>query len=57
MGKEIACTEESKEHCHQHLEILGLVEQERNEDAARAMREHLASTLRNMEKIRGILKP
>lgn len=46
-----------KEHCHQHLEILDLVEQERNEEASRALREHLASTLRNMEKIRVILKP
>ena len=46
-----------REHCHQHLRILELLEHERNEEASLAMREHLSSTLRNMEKIRGILKP
>lgn len=46
-----------KQHCEQHLAILDLLEQERNEEAAEALREHLAATLRNMEKIRRILKP
>ena len=46
-----------KEHCQQHLHILDLVERSRNEEASSAMREHLSSTLRNIEKIRGILKP
>jgi len=46
-----------KQHCEQHLAILDLLEQERNEEAAEALREHLSATLRNMEKIRRILKP
>lgn len=46
-----------KQHCEQHLHILELLERERNAEASRAMREHLLSTLRNIENIRGILKP
>jgi DNA-binding GntR family transcriptional regulator len=46
-----------KEHCRQHLQLLDLLERGRNAEASRAMREHLLSTLRNFEKIRGILKP
>jgi len=45
-----------KEHCEQHLAILDLLERGRNEQAAKALREHLAATLRNMEKIAKILK-
>jgi DNA-binding GntR family transcriptional regulator len=46
-----------REHCHQHLHILDLLERGRNDEASNALREHLSSTLRNIEKIRGILKP
>lgn len=46
-----------REHCKQHLHLLDLLEQGRNEEASQAMREHLSSTLRNLEKISGILKP
>jgi DNA-binding GntR family transcriptional regulator len=46
-----------KQHCKQHLHLLKLLEQERNDEAAEAMREHLASTLRNHEKLRKLLKP
>lgn len=46
-----------KEHCRQHLQLLALLEKERNEEASEAMREHLSSTLRNLQKIKGILKP
>jgi len=46
-----------KEHCKQHLNLLALLEKERNEEASEAMREHLSSTLRNLSKIKGILKP
>jgi DNA-binding GntR family transcriptional regulator len=46
-----------KEHCHQHLAILDLLASERNDEAAGAMKAHLESTLRNIGKIRGILKP
>jgi DNA-binding GntR family transcriptional regulator len=45
-----------KEHCKQHLHLLDLIERDRNDDAAKAMQEHLASTLRNLTKITGILK-
>jgi DNA-binding GntR family transcriptional regulator len=46
-----------KQHCRQHLRLLYLLEHERNDEASEAMREHLSSTLRNIEKIRGVLKP
>jgi DNA-binding GntR family transcriptional regulator len=46
-----------KQHCEQHLAILDLLEQGRNEEAAQALRAHLSATLRNMQKISGILKP
>jgi DNA-binding GntR family transcriptional regulator len=42
-----------KQHCKQHLELLRLLEQQRNDEAAVAMREHLSSTLRNLEKVFG----
>ena len=45
-----------KQHCEQHLAILDLLEQGRNEEAAGALREHLSATLRNMQKIAKILK-
>ena len=45
------------EHCHQHLELLRLLELERNADAATMMREHLGSTIRNLERISGVLEP
>lgn len=45
-----------KEHARQHLRLLDLLSAERNDDASAAMREHLQATLRNIEKIRGLLK-
>ena len=39
-----------KEHARQHLHLLQLLEKQRNEDAAAAMRSHLESTLRNITK-------
>jgi DNA-binding GntR family transcriptional regulator len=44
------------EHARQHLRLLDLLEKQRNEEAADAMRRHLDSTLRNITKIRGLLK-
>ncbi|MBB1627644.1 GntR family transcriptional regulator [Achromobacter sp. UMC71] len=44
-----------KQHCDQHLEILDLLEHERNEDAAQALASHLRSTLDNLARISGIL--
>jgi DNA-binding GntR family transcriptional regulator len=46
-----------KEHCHQHLHLLDLLEASRNQEAADIMREHLSRTLKNHQKIRKILKP
>jgi DNA-binding GntR family transcriptional regulator len=45
-----------KQHCKQHLELLHLLEHERNEEASARMREHLQSTLDNLSKIRDLLK-
>lgn len=46
-----------KEHCKQHLHVLNLLEQERNEEASQMLREHLQHTLRSLAKIRKLLKP
>lgn len=46
-----------KLHCEQHLHVLDLLEQERNEEASRAMHEHLLSTLNNIGGIKSILAP
>lgn len=43
------------EHCRQHLEILDLIEAGRLDAASNALRVHLASTLRNLERIAGLL--
>ncbi|OCZ65792.1 GntR family transcriptional regulator [Achromobacter xylosoxidans] len=44
-----------RQHCEQHLEILDLLECERNEEASQALARHLRSTLDNLARIRGIL--
>jgi DNA-binding GntR family transcriptional regulator len=44
------------QHCRQHLQILKLLEQRKNDEASAALRTHLQSTLRNYEKIRALLK-
>lgn len=44
-----------KQHCKQHLHIIELLEQERNEEASEFMAEHLRSTLKNISKIKKIL--
>jgi DNA-binding GntR family transcriptional regulator len=46
-----------KQHCEQHLAILDLLEQGRNEEASEHLREHLAATVRNLQKIKKILRP
>lgn len=46
-----------KEHCLQHLELLALLEQDRNEEAATAMRTHLQATLNNLARISNLLTP
>jgi DNA-binding GntR family transcriptional regulator len=45
------------EHCRQHLHVLALLEQERNEEAAAFMREHLQHTLKALLQIEKLLKP
>jgi DNA-binding GntR family transcriptional regulator len=45
-----------KEHCQQHLHLLDLLERGRNDEASKAMHQHLSSTLRNLAKISSILK-
>lgn len=45
-----------REHARQHLALLDLLEQGRHRDAADTMRRHLESTLRNITKIRGLLR-
>ncbi len=45
-----------KQHCEQHLELLHLLERERNEEASAFMQAHLQSTLKNLTKIRALLK-
>jgi DNA-binding GntR family transcriptional regulator len=46
-----------KQHCRQHLEVLDLLEHQRNEEASAMLREHLQSTLRNFARIADILLP
>lgn len=46
-----------KEHCKQHLHVLDLLEQERNEEASEMLRQHLLHTLNALSKITRILNP
>ena len=49
--------ERYRSHCEQHLHLLDLLAQQRNEEAAEAMRDHLQSTLKNLTKISDLLTP
>lgn len=44
-----------KQHCKQHLHIIELLEQEKNEEASAFMAEHLRSTVNNITKLKKIL--
>lgn len=44
-----------REHCEQHLAILDLLEQNRNQEASDALRTHLQSTLKNLSGITDLL--
>jgi len=46
-----------EQHCRQHLHVLELIEQQRLQDAAEALRDHLGHTLDNLGRIRNILTP
>jgi DNA-binding GntR family transcriptional regulator len=43
------------QHCREHLKILDLLDRERNEEAATALRHHLQGTMRNLRKISALL--
>ena len=45
-----------REQCREHLDILGLLEEGRNTEAAEALRAHLVTTIRNLDQIRPLLK-
>ncbi|MCB8821102.1 GntR family transcriptional regulator [Microvirga rosea] len=45
-----------RQQCEEHLMILDLLEQERNEDASQALRRHLEHTIGNLQAIRPILE-
>lgn len=40
-----------QQQCREHLDILGLLEQNRNTEAAEALRAHLVTTVRNLDRI------
>lgn len=44
------------EQCREHLDILGLLEQRRNAEAAEALRAHLVTTIRNLDRIRPVME-
>jgi DNA-binding GntR family transcriptional regulator len=45
------------EHCKQHLHVLDLLKQEKNDEASVELREHLLHTLDALTRISGILEP
>ena len=45
-----------REQCREHLDILGLLEENRNVEAAEALRAHLVTTIRNLDRIRPLLE-
>jgi DNA-binding GntR family transcriptional regulator len=45
-----------REQCREHLDILGLLEQGRNTEAAEALRAHLVTTVRNLDRIRPLME-
>ncbi len=45
-----------RQHCEQHLEVLDLLERERNVEASDAMRRHLTATLNNLGQITPLLQ-
>ena len=44
-----------RQQCEEHLQILDLLERERNEEASEALRRHLEGTMRNLRKIKSLL--
>jgi DNA-binding GntR family transcriptional regulator len=45
-----------REQCREHLDILGLLEAGRNTEATEALRAHLVTTIRNLDRIRPLME-
>ncbi|WP_201832583.1 GntR family transcriptional regulator [Microvirga zambiensis] len=45
-----------RQQCEEHLQILDLLEREKNEEASQALRRHLEHTIGNLQEIRPILE-
>jgi len=45
-----------RQQCEEHLQILDLLQQERNDEASQALRRHLEHTIGNLQQIRPILE-
>ena len=45
-----------REQCREHLDILGLLQQGRTTEAAEALRAHLVTTIRNLDRIRPLME-
>jgi DNA-binding GntR family transcriptional regulator len=54
--RSMATRERYHQQCREHLAILGLLEEHRNAEAAEALRAHLVSTIRNLDRIRPLME-
>ena len=45
-----------RQQCEEHLEILDLLENDKNREASRALRRHLEHTVVNLKEIRNVLE-
>ena len=45
-----------RQQCEEHLEILDLLQAEKNEEASQALRRHLEHTVENLKQIDAVLK-
>jgi DNA-binding GntR family transcriptional regulator len=55
--RSMATRERYYQQCREHLDILGLLEERRNAEAAEALRAHLVTTIRNLDRIRPLIEP
>ena len=53
--RSMATRDRYHEQSREHLDILGLLEQRRNAEAAEALRAHLVTTIRNLDRIRTVI--
>ena len=54
--RSMATRDRYQQQCREHLDILGLLEQNRNAEAAEALRAHLVTTIRNLDRIRPLME-